>query len=98
MYFLEVSIVRANGRGGMIKRSKGEIICDILETCRRGACKTEVVRLTNMNFNTTTSYLGVLVDKGLLQIKERHRIMYQTTSKGYKFVKNYNRIQDDFFS
>ena len=65
------------------KRSKFEIIAEILEVCKRGALKTRVVYGTDLNFQLASKYLARLKSSGL--IEERGDLFY-TTDRGKRFL------------
>lgn len=61
------------------RRSRIDIICDILQRARRGAKKTQMVYGCNLNFKIFKQYAKDLRERGLLE--ERNGIV-QTTLKG----------------
>lgn len=44
-----------------MKRSRQEIISQILEICTKGASKTKIVYQANLNFKTVNPYLELLI-------------------------------------
>ena len=73
------------------RRGKLEIIEDVLFVAKNGVRKTEIVYKTNLNFARIASYLQYLEEKGLLEISGT---FYKTTSKGKKFLRNYQKLKD----
>ena len=64
-----------------MKRSRNEIISQILEICKKGASKTKIVYQANLNFSTVNPYLDLLIKNDLIQINEGHAKLYGTTPK-----------------
>ena len=73
------------------KRSKFEIIEEVLEVCKRGARKTRVVYCTDLNFTLAREYLARLKSCGL--IEERGDLFY-TTDQGKRFLHQLGGILD----
>ena len=67
-----------------MKRSRFEIIMEILKICMGGARKTEIVYRGNLNFKMLKNYLAELEKRGL--IEERNGLIY-TTDSGRLFLK-----------
>ena len=61
-----------------MKRSRFEIIMEILKICMGGAGKTEIVYRGNLNFKMLKNYLAKLEKRGL--IEERNGLIYTTDS------------------
>jgi len=78
----------------MMRRTKLEIICDILSSANSGARKTKIVYSANLTFTRTEKYLEILEK---LQMIERKSNYWQTTEKGRDFIKNFSRIKDTLF-
>jgi predicted transcriptional regulator len=68
------------------KRSKDQIIIQILDTCRGGANKTMVVYRAGLNFTTVVPHLALLQEKGFLEVKPGSRIVYKTTQAGERAI------------
>jgi len=66
------------------KRSRFEIISEILKICIAGARKTEIVYRANLNFKMLSRYLAELMRCGF--IEERDGLFY-TTDSGRLFLK-----------
>jgi predicted transcriptional regulator len=65
------------------KRSKGQIIAEILTRCQRdGASKTKVVYASGLNFLTIKPYLATLDKNGLIEIVPGSYPLYRITQKG----------------
>lgn len=65
-----------------MKRSKQEIIAQILEVCLNSSSKTRIVYQVNLNFRTINPYLDMLIKKRLIEISEAEQKLYKTTPKG----------------
>jgi len=77
-----------------MKRSKHEIVSQILGICRNGASKTRIVYQANLNFRTVNPYLDLLIKNELIKSKQERIVLYQTTDKGVNLLDSYERIQD----
>jgi predicted transcriptional regulator len=75
-------------------RDRNEIIAQILE-CANG----ESVRLTKIMYDgylshtVTKEYLGLLIEKGLIEYLDGERT-FKTTEKGMNFLRIHNRVQE----
>ena len=77
-----------------MKRSRQEIISQILEICINGASKTRIVYQVNLNFKTVNPYLDLLIKNDLIQVNEGRAILYETTPKGLRLLESIKRIHD----
>ena len=77
-----------NSLAGSVKerRSRMDIIADILSVAGEEAKKTHIVYSANLNFARVGEYLQYLADKGLIAIMSRK---YKTTEKGEEFLRSY---------
>jgi predicted transcriptional regulator len=66
----------------IMKRSKQEIIAQILEVCLEGSSKTRIVYQVNLNFRTINPYLDILTKKELVEVNGSEQKLYKTTLKG----------------
>ena len=71
-----------NGRVNM-RRSKIDIVVDVLEVTKNGVNKTAIVYKTNLNFRLADKYLLLLEKQGLLEKKSDK---YFTSDKGKIFL------------
>jgi len=69
----------------MVNRDRHEIVVDVLKNASAGKNKTELMRNANLSFSQSRLYLGILLEKGLLEIDEKRR--FKTTKKGLEFLK-----------
>ena len=71
---------RSNVGGVIIKRrSRTDIVVDILKVTMNGAKKTHIVYEVNLNFNIAQKYLEMLSEKELVR---RENGLFITTDKG----------------
>ena len=77
-----------------MKRSKSDIMLDVLNVCRNGASKTSIVYRANLNFNTATPYIDLLSEKGLLNIREGPGTLYETTPQGMEAIKTLRQLSN----
>jgi predicted transcriptional regulator len=77
-----------------MRRSRVDIIIDILEAAREGANKTSIVYKTNLNFKLADEFLNLLQKHSLLENKSDAdmKIKYITTVKGKTFLKKTQEI------
>lgn len=73
---------KGNGRVKM-RRSKIDIVVDVLEVTKNGVNKTAVVYKTNLNFRLAEKYLLLLEKQGLI---EKRSDKYFTSDKGKIFL------------
>ncbi len=78
-----------------MKRSKDMIISQILDVCTGGASKTRIVYQANLNFRTVNPYIELLSKNGLIESSEGSIIVYKTTPKGIKMLKEFKSIQSE---
>ena len=71
------------------RRSRLEVIADILAEALNGANKTRIMYRANLNFLRFDRYLSDLLDKELIVRKNTSdgRVIYRTTDRGKRFVK-----------
>jgi predicted transcriptional regulator len=66
-----------------MKRSRFEIIHDILQVCRKPSTKGKVLRVVYLSYQTTEKYLSELKKRGLIECENGY---YTTTSFGLEFL------------
>jgi predicted transcriptional regulator len=78
----------------MPKRSKDQIIANILSACLgAGANKTRIVYQVNMNFHTINPHLDLLIEKALLDVVQGSPVLYKTTHRGEKALESLRQIE-----
>jgi len=76
------------------RRSRLEIIADILEEAKYGVRKTRIVYRANLNSNQFKKYGRDLVDKGLLGNSTLNGYtLYKTTESGLEVLKNFKKMR-----
>ncbi|MGD8546067.1 MAG: winged helix-turn-helix domain-containing protein [Candidatus Bathyarchaeota archaeon] len=81
----------------MSHRGRFDIIADILEaSAEEEVRKTHIMYRCNLSFKQLTSYLGFLLEKGLLhnviENKESNSDSFEITDKGKRFLKAYKGL------
>ncbi len=66
-----------------MRRSRMDIIIDVLDVAQMGVNKTSVVYRTNLNFKLAEKYLELLQKQGLVENRVNK---YLTTNKGKIFL------------
>lgn len=72
-----------------MKRSRFDIMADIMQYCLLPKRKTQIMLRGNLAFSQANSYLGQLVASELIR---PHKAEYRTTRKGEQFLLVYNRL------
>ena len=82
-------------RGGPKKKPRDlvDIYADILRAASRGISKTRLVSKANLNFPRLEKYLNILVEEGLLEVKDGPSPTYSTSEKGLKFLERYEELK-----
>ncbi|HOT07082.1 MAG: hypothetical protein A4E45_01254 [Methanosaeta sp. PtaB.Bin039] len=80
-----------------MKRSRAEIVYDILTICREGANKTRIVYQANLNFRMVNPYLDLLAKNGLIDVVQGHTTTYKTTSKGSELLERFRLVQNELY-
>jgi predicted transcriptional regulator len=68
-------------------------VSQILDAANGGATKTKIMYKAYLSYQQLKEYLSMLVENGLLEF-ENGTQTYKTTSKGMKFVKVYDQIDN----
>ena len=68
----------------MVNRDRHDITFEILKKAAAGKKKTELMRDVGLSYAQSKKYLGILVEKKLLEIDNKRR--FKTTSKGLEFL------------
>ncbi|MGB3920488.1 winged helix-turn-helix domain-containing protein [Methanothrix sp.] len=64
------------------RRSKDQIVIEILHLCENGENITRIVYRTNTSFTIVKAYLHILMKNDLLECIEASPRLYKTTRKG----------------
>ena len=76
-----------------MRRSKEQIIEEILNICKEPAGLTKIVYLCNLNFKVARLHLNRLNDAGLLDVSGTNQILYRTTPKGMQALEYINAFR-----
>ena len=75
------------------RRSRFEILAEILRDLREPTCWTNIMSHCNMSSAQSGRYLNLLRSSDLIQIQvAAGKVTYQRTEAGREFLKNYNKI------
>ena len=75
------------------RRDRLYIIAEILVTAKDGSLKTQIMYRANLSFAQLNEYLNFLLKRELLKVNaENKKTFYKTTSKGVKYLENYEEI------
>ena len=75
-------------------RSRSDIIGLILEAANGGASKTNIMYKAFLTFSQMREYLGLLIQKGLIEYEEGSQ-RYRTTEKGLRVLQMCNQISEE---
>lgn len=80
----------------MRRRSRMEVIADILTEALGGANKTRVMYKANLNFLRFERYVSELKEKELIvELNNPHKgVIYQTTKKGKKLLEVLKKVRE----
>ena len=73
----------------MVRRSRVEIITDILKNAIGGSNKTNLVYSTNTNFKVLNESLELLVERRFIEVLGKR---YYTTELGLEFIRIYQKM------
>ena len=68
----------------MVNRDRHDIVIDILKKTASPRNKTELMRDVGLSYLQTKQYLGVLLEKGLLETDNKKR--FKASKKGVEFL------------
>ena len=74
-------------------RNRMEITAGILEIAKNGSRKTRIMYLGNLSFDLLQKYLDLLVNLGLLQMRNEKERIFVATEKGRQFLEDFNELQ-----
>jgi predicted transcriptional regulator len=72
-----------------MRRSREQIVYEILKICRNGVNKTTIVYKANTNFESVKSYLQDLIENHLIYANQG---IYQTTPHGISLLESINQV------
>jgi len=77
------------------RRTRFDIMVDILSVSAEGANKTKIVYGANLNFKLANEYIGFLIDSDLLsQEKNKNGKIFTTTDKGMDLLNKFRELND----
>jgi len=71
------------------RRSRLDIMADMIKTARHGARKTQLVYRCNLNFKIVKRYIGYLLDNGFFTHDPPR---YYATEKGCMYLTRYEAL------
>lgn len=72
-----------------MRRTRLDIIINIMEEATMGVNKTSIVYRTNLNFTLADKYLDMLQKQGFIETRSEK---YKTTEKGIKFLEKAKEV------
>jgi len=76
------------------KRSKFDIVIEILKICTESRNKTSIVYKSNLNFKVAGEYLQHLTDLGMItQEYQDNKKVFRTTEKGLEMLEKYSDLE-----
>jgi predicted transcriptional regulator len=77
------------------RRDRLYIIAEILVIAKDGSLKTQIMYRANLSFAQLNEYLNFLIKRELIKVNtENRKTLYKTTSKGVKYLENYEEISN----
>ena len=77
-----------------MRRSRQQIIYEILKICKNGVNKTKIVYQANINFGSVRFYLQYLIESHLIYANQG---IYQTTSNGISLLESINQVNVELY-
>ena len=77
------------------KRSKNEILQEILRICSKGENITQIVYRSNTNFTTARCFIDSLKKNNLLEEIDGSPVLFKTTAKGIVVKDRLKMLQDE---
>lgn len=77
----------------MGRRSRPEIIGEMLEAAAEGATKTSIAYRINLGFGLAQKYLNDLLDRGLLTLERGSPLKYKLTDDGIEILKKWRDLK-----
>jgi len=89
-------MITSNDEDGR-RRDRHDIIVEILKTAMEGRIKTHIMYKAKLSYAQLNNYLPSLVANGFLENttvirKRRHKRVFRTTSKGLRFIENFESM------
>jgi predicted transcriptional regulator len=77
----------------IMRRSREEVLDEILEVCKEPKSITRIVYQVNLNFHTVRPHLNGLIDSGQIMEIPGSPIRYKTTPKGLKTLADIKKLK-----
>lgn len=74
-----------------MRRSRVDIIAEILRAAKNGNQKTRIVYETNINFTLLKEYLSILYEKGFMEVFDEKIFV---TDLGLEFLRAYDNMSE----
>ena len=81
------------GESMSVRRTRLDIIRDILELAEGGIRKTRLMYRLNLSFRAVNEYLSFLIQQGIITHTEKPRV-YKLTKKGKQVLNNIKELQN----
>jgi predicted transcriptional regulator len=88
-------INRPEGLEIRARRSKDQIVLEILRICANGENVTKIVYQTNTNFTTIKSYMNLLMKNDLIECLGISPRIYKSTAKGIDMMNRLKQLQGE---
>lgn len=76
------------------RRDRLTIMAQILNIARKGIIKTQIMYRADLSFIQLNEYLSFLQEVKLLEVDSKDgRVMYKTTSKGFKYLQTFAELK-----
>lgn len=74
------------------RRSRYDIIAEILSVAGGGARVTRIMHRSNLDFRQKERYLGRLLGAGLIRVRTNSPLVYETTELGARWLESYKGV------
>lgn len=74
------------------RRSRYDIIAEILSVARDGARVTRIMHKSNLDFRQKERYLSSLLGAGLVRVRANSPLVYETTELGARWLESYRSV------
>lgn len=76
------------------RRTKEQIIAQILNTCQEGASKTKIAETLGLHPHSVNDYLNLLTRNGFLEDHSDKPFLHQITNRGIELLKHLEVIEE----
>lgn len=83
----------------MPRRSKHNIIAEVLDVSRSGIIKTHIMYRAKLSYVQLNEYIRLLLDNNFLEmvtlkVDNKNKRGYKTTDKGLQYLENFKKAND----